>query len=65
MTTRQSEVTFNKPRRFWFELHPTSLNWLALGVLLAAWNAADNDVEPLRTNTCTAIFNCEGHKNVN
>lgn len=31
-----------KRQCFWFE-HPTSLNWLALGVLLAAWNAADND----------------------
>jgi hypothetical protein len=43
MMTRQPAVTFNQPRRFWFERHPTSLNWLALGVLLAAWNAADND----------------------
>jgi hypothetical protein len=45
MTMRKTEVTFNTPRRFWFERHPTSLNWLALGVLLAAWNAADNDAE--------------------
>jgi hypothetical protein len=43
MTIRQSAVTFNQPRRFWCEGHPASLNWLALGVLLAAWNAADND----------------------
>jgi len=43
MTTRRSVVTFNEPRCFWFERHPTALNWLALGVLLAAWNAVDND----------------------
>jgi hypothetical protein len=43
MMTRQPAVTFNQPRSFWFERHPTALNWLALGVLLAAWNAVDND----------------------
>jgi hypothetical protein len=30
-------------RRFWTEHGDASLNWLALGLLLAAWNAADND----------------------
>jgi len=29
---------------FWASRREASLNWLALGLLLAAWNAADNDV---------------------
>lgn len=29
-------------RNYWFEKHPASLSWLAFGVLLAAWNAADD-----------------------
>jgi hypothetical protein len=28
---------------FWSQHREVSLNWLALGLLLAAWNAADND----------------------
>lgn len=28
---------------FWSARREASLNWLALGLLLAAWNAADND----------------------
>ena len=28
---------------FWAEHREASLNWLALGLLLAAWNASDND----------------------
>jgi hypothetical protein len=35
------------PRRpqgsFWSVHREASLNWLALGLLLAAWNASDND----------------------
>jgi hypothetical protein len=30
-------------RRFWSEHGEASLNWLALALLLAAWNTADND----------------------
>jgi hypothetical protein len=29
---------------FWSARREASLNWLALGLLLAAWNASDNDV---------------------
>ena len=29
--------------QFWSEHREASLNWLALGLLLAAWNASDND----------------------
>jgi hypothetical protein len=28
---------------FWATRREASLNWLALGLLLAAWNAVDND----------------------
>jgi hypothetical protein len=28
---------------FWSMRREASLNWLALGLLLAAWNASDND----------------------
>jgi hypothetical protein len=28
---------------FWSTRREASLNWLALGLLLAAWNATDND----------------------
>ncbi len=27
----------------WYERREAALNWLALGVLLAAWNASEND----------------------
>jgi hypothetical protein len=31
------------PCNFWSQRREASLNWLALGLLLAAWNAADNN----------------------
>jgi hypothetical protein len=31
---------------WWSQHREASLNWLALGLLLAAWNAADNRVTP-------------------
>jgi len=34
---------FGAPGRFWSQHGEASLNWLALGLLLAAWNAADNE----------------------
>jgi hypothetical protein len=33
----------NRAERFWAQHREASLNWLALGLLLAAWNASDND----------------------
>jgi len=33
---------------FWSARREASLNWLALGLLLAAWNAADNDTAAAR-----------------
>ncbi len=50
------------PRQFWSQHREATLNWLALGLLLAAWNACDNDasrdLQP-QTNLC------KGHKSVN
>jgi hypothetical protein len=31
---------------WWLQHREASLNWLALGLLLAAWNASDNDASP-------------------
>ncbi len=57
------------PRQFWSQHREATLNWLALGLLLAAWNASDNDAAgdlqaqknpgPPQTNLC------KGHKSVN
>jgi hypothetical protein len=33
---------------WWSQRREASLNWLALGLLLAAWNASDNDAAGLR-----------------
>ena len=33
----------NPTGSFWSARREASLNWLALGLLLAAWNASDND----------------------
>jgi hypothetical protein len=32
-----------RPGSFWASRREASLNWLALGLLLAAWNASSND----------------------
>jgi hypothetical protein len=37
-----SRQTFGTPSELWPLHRETSLNWLALGLLLAAWNAADD-----------------------
>jgi hypothetical protein len=51
-TPRPSNTTLRQSRfasqsrsagAFWSLRREASLNWLALGLLLAAWNAADND----------------------
>ena len=34
---------FRKSRAFWIHNREASLNWLAFGLLLAAWNAAGDD----------------------
>ena len=48
-------------RQFWSKHREASLNWLALGLLLAAWNAADNAAKPPPSSTNLA----KGHKTVN
>jgi hypothetical protein len=42
---RNSSLTRKRgsPANFWSQHREASLNWLALGMLLAAWNAADSD----------------------
>jgi hypothetical protein len=40
--------TLRTPAKFWVERREASLNWLAVGLLLAAWNAADNGTEDVR-----------------
>jgi hypothetical protein len=42
----QALSIFSKPQKFWVENREASLNWLALGLLLAAWNAADGGDDP-------------------
>ena len=37
----QAESMFSKPQKFWTQNREASLDWLALGLLLAAWNATD------------------------
>ena len=39
-----ARINFRKPAPFWATRREAALNWLALGLLLAAWNAADNGV---------------------
>jgi hypothetical protein len=34
---------FTQRRPYWLPRREAALNWLALGLLLAAWNAADDD----------------------
>jgi hypothetical protein len=37
----QTVSIFSQPQKFWVQNREATLNWLALGLLLAAWNAAD------------------------
>jgi hypothetical protein len=62
MTPLDPDKTCITPRRFWSEHREATLNWLALGLLLAAWNASDSDASrPLAAPTNLA----KGHKSVN
>ncbi len=36
------KTSFGMPSVLWTQSRDASLNWLALGVLLAAWNAVDD-----------------------
>jgi hypothetical protein len=48
-------------REFWAKHCEATLNWLALGLLLAAWNGADND----RKADSQTLSLSKGHKTVN
>ena len=72
---RSTPGPFVRRRPFW-ELHrEASLNWLALGLLLAAWNAAGDDSSSseqrpgaLRTYPCVSVRGVQranSHKSVN
>jgi hypothetical protein len=50
------------PRGFWAEHRESTLNWLALGLLLAAWNAADSESA---SNLAPQPKLAKGHKSVN
>jgi hypothetical protein len=39
--TLHAASMFDKPRVFWLQHREAALNWLAFGLLLAAWNAVD------------------------
>jgi len=43
MNGQVATMNFSKPHVFWAQHREASLNWLALGLLLAAWNTSDND----------------------
>jgi hypothetical protein len=42
MTRICGAITSGSKETWWSQHREASLNWLALGLLLAAWNAADN-----------------------
>ncbi len=63
MTSRQSSYP-------WFEVRNESTrNWLALGLLLAAWNFSDNDAvrgaaskpAPLHNHTLVTVRSARAH----
>jgi hypothetical protein len=42
MTKSNSRPAFGMPSNLWPQYREASLNWLALGLLLAAWNSTDD-----------------------
>ena len=48
MQTSNLRTNFAPPGGLGWSRREASLNWLALGLLLAAWNAADNDAGAAR-----------------
>jgi hypothetical protein len=43
VATQPAATLFTMPGTFWIQRREASLNWLAFGLLLAAWNAAGDD----------------------
>jgi hypothetical protein len=62
MTHSQRLARCQTPREFWSKHREASLNWLALGLLLAAWNASDNEVQK---DASAPMHHAKGHKTVN
>ncbi len=62
MTHSQRLARCQTAREFWSKHREASLNWLALGLLLAAWNASDNDG---RSEVAAPMHHAKGHKTVN
>lgn len=64
-----AKPSFGMPSTLWTQRREASLNWLALGLLLAAWNAVDDRPEPLRGYPCITVrslhFSSKGHKSFN
>jgi hypothetical protein len=46
LVTTRSIAMFTGRKDFWATRREATLNWLALGLLLAAWNAADTRPAP-------------------
>ena len=66
---RSSNPTVAPFSPLWTDRREAGLNWLALGLLLAAWNAVDDRPEPLRGYPCITVrslhFSSKGHKSFN
>ena len=74
---RTPKTSFGMPSALWTQSRDASLNWLALGVLLAAWNAVDDASaaahrpESLRAHPCVTVRSMtrgasfKGHKSFN
>ena len=43
MQLLNQHTNFATPGKLWLQHREASLSWLAFGLLLAAWNAADDD----------------------
>ena len=62
MSTCSLSPACRTPRQFWSRHREATLNWIALGLLLAAWNAGDRDGANVDAR---AIAAAKGHKSVN
>jgi hypothetical protein len=62
MSNQQRLQRCQTPREFWAKHREASLNWLALGLLLGAWHAADNDAAKAVVHETNLA---KGHKTVN
>ena len=62
MITQTTAPACHTRREFWTKHREASLNWLALGLLLAAWNAADSGTTERAQGPTLAD---KGHKSVN